>query len=55
MIPNFRYFKHCNLHISQQNNNFAACLKLRISMKNIKIYEPDDKMVTLIKDNYSVL
>ena len=24
-------------------------------MKNIKIYEPDDKMVTLIKDNYSVL
>ncbi|MCR5455202.1 MAG: LuxR C-terminal-related transcriptional regulator [Bacteroidales bacterium] len=24
-------------------------------MKNIKIYEPDDKMVSLIKDNYSVL
>ena len=24
-------------------------------MKNFKMYEPDDKMVTLIKDNYSVL
>ncbi|MBR5435041.1 MAG: helix-turn-helix transcriptional regulator [Bacteroidales bacterium] len=24
-------------------------------MKNLKMYEPDDKMITLIKDNYSVL
>jgi len=24
-------------------------------MKNMKMYEPDDKMITLIKDNYSVL
>ena len=24
-------------------------------MKNLKMYEPSDKMVTLIKDNYSVL
>jgi len=24
-------------------------------MKNVKMYEPQDKMITLIKDNYSVL
>ena len=24
-------------------------------MKNLKMYEPNDKMITLIKDNYSVL
>ena len=24
-------------------------------MKNLKMYEADDKMITLIKDNYSVL
>ena len=24
-------------------------------MKNLKMYEPQDKMITLIKDNYSVL
>ena len=24
-------------------------------MKNLKMYEPSDKMITLIKDNYSVL
>ena len=26
-----------------------------IGMKNLKMYEPSDKMITLIKDNYSVL
>ena len=24
-------------------------------MKNVKMYEPQDRMITLIKDNYSVL
>jgi regulator of cell morphogenesis and NO signaling len=24
-------------------------------MKNLKMYEPEDKMITLIKDNYNLL
>ena len=34
--------------------NFATAL-IYIGMKNLKMYEPSDKMITLIKDNYSVL
>ena len=40
------------LHVSSEFSNFAANFS---SMKNLKMYEPTDKMITLIKDNYSVL
>ncbi len=42
------------LQVSSKMINFAAHYKIK-QMKNLKMYEPSDKMITLIKDNYSVL